>query len=140
MQICPAYMEIFLLSPVALHVNPLPYIRPFILHGHIVLSHPTSCELATQRLRLYDTPTGSDKNGICQVQYSPWSISMFGDSDTEALTSGVRKCLVSNVKREDISARYYTGLMSKSLCEFTNTRCEPFEVTFSEKKERKKKR
>jgi hypothetical protein len=56
---------------------------------------------------------------------------MFSDSDVEALTtSAVGNFVVSNVQR-DISARNYTGLMDKSLCEVTNMRCEPFEETFS---------
>jgi hypothetical protein len=56
---------------------------------------------------------------------------MISDSDAEARTSGVRNCLVSNVKRDEMSARNCTRVMVMSLCEVTNMRCEPFEVTFS---------
>jgi hypothetical protein len=132
-KICPADMEIFLLSPVAMHVSPLPYTRrSFILHGHIVLFHPASCQQATQRLRLYDTPTGSDKNVICQVQYRPWSIWMFKRfrcRSADKVWGGKVSCFDCR-EMTYISARNCTGLMDKSLCEDTNMRWEPFDVTF----------
>ena len=56
---------------------------------------------------------------------------MFGDSDAEALTCGVGKCLVSNVKRDVISARNYTGLMDTCYVKLRTLTYETFEVTFS---------